>query len=351
MSSAQPLLRLDDLGRGLADLDRSRSAQEQLEQLIRSGLDRLPMPGQGATILRWKALAAVAATDLSLAKLYEGHTDALAIFAELDTQPLSVAAPASWGVWAAEAPQGRTHIDAGVSAEEGDVVQLDGAKCWCSGAAGASHALLTAWYRDGRGPQLVSVALRQPGVTVSDAAWRAVGMAGSASLDVTFDRAIARRVGKPGDYLSRPGFWQGGAGIAAVWYGGAVGIANALRASVMETPAKNRSPYRLAALGRVDIALRATAALLNESATWIDAHPDADASAVALRVRLCVEESATLTLAEVGRALGATPFCRDAHFARAAADLPVFMRQSHADRDLAALGERLLDAATTWELQ
>ncbi len=61
-------------------------------------------------------------------------------------------------------------------------------------------------------------------------------------------------------------------------------------------------------------------------------------------MRLAAEASATLALAEVGRALGATPFCRDAKFARAAADLPVFIRQSHAERDLAALGERLLDA-------
>ena len=41
-------------------------------------------------------------------------------------------------------------------------------------------------------------------------------------------------------------------------------------------------------------------------------------------------------------ALGATPFCLDEKFARAVADLPVFIRQSHADRDFAALAERSL---------
>jgi hypothetical protein len=44
------------------------------------------------------------------------------------------------------------------------------------------------------------------------------------------------------------------------------------------------------------------------------------------------------------RALGAGPLCRNARFARALADLPVFLRQSHAQRDLAALGERLAAA-------
>jgi len=43
-----------------------------------------------------------------------------------------------------------------------------------------------------------------------------------------------------------------------------------------------------------------------------------------------------------GRALGAAPLCRNERFARAMADLPVFLRQSHAERDLAALGERSL---------
>lgn len=347
--SAVPL-QLADLHRGLADLDPVLGAAEHLDRLVSCGLDRLPLPGSGATLLRWQALAAVAAHDLSLAKLYEGHTDALAIFAELAVAPERAEATRSWGVWAAEAPHGRTVIAAEAGARDG-VVRLDGAKCWCSGAASASHALLTAWHADGRGPQLVSLSLRQPGVRVSSGAWQAVGMAGSASLDVVFEHARARLVGRPGDYLSRPGFWQGGGGIAACWYGGTLAIAAALRRAVAASTPAARSPFRLAALGRVDVALQATAALLRQSAEWIDANPRADASAVALRVRLRAEDTATLTLEEVGRALGATPFCRDARFARAAADLPVFIRQSHAERDLAALGERVTEpGAWSWQL-
>lgn len=350
MNDAASAMRLDPLRGTLDDLDPSMPASQRVALLVRTGLDRLPLPGGGATLLRWQALAAVAAADLSLAKLYEGHTDALAIFAELGVPAHSDAPAAIWGVWAAEAPQGRAIIDNVASAPDGGVT-LNGAKCWCSGAAGATDALLTAWHADGRGPQLVSVSLRQPGVRVSDAAWHAVGMAGSASLDVAFDRARARLVGQPGAYLGRPGFWQGGAGVAACWYGGAVAIAGALRSAVMQAAPPAASPFRHAALGRVDAALQATAALLRQGAAWIDANPMADASAVALRSRLGAEESATLALAEVGRALGATPFCRDARFARAAADLPVFIRQSHAERDFAALGERVAgQGAPPWLL-
>ncbi len=339
---------LDDLRRALAALDPAHAAAEHLHTLIGAGLGRLPPPGGGATLLRWQSLAMVAAHDLSLAKLYEGHTDALAILAELGVSAEQAEGGSSWGVWAAEAPQGKTVIEAGAS---GDEVWLNGAKCWCSGAASASHALLTAWHVDGRGPQLVSARLRQPGVEVSHGAWKAVGMAGSASLDVSFERASARLVGQPGDYLSRAGFWHGGGGIAACWYGGALAIASALRRSVEAGDPAARHPFRLAALGRVDVALQSTAALLRQSAAWIDANPAANASEVALRARLSAENTATLTLDEVGRALGATPFCRDARFARAAADLPVFIRQSHAERDLAALGERVTEpGAWPWPL-
>ncbi|MFM2088882.1 MAG: hypothetical protein RLZZ237_3751, partial [Pseudomonadota bacterium] len=42
-----------------------------LQHLLDAGLGTLPRPGHGATLQRWQALAAVAAVDLSLLKLYE----------------------------------------------------------------------------------------------------------------------------------------------------------------------------------------------------------------------------------------------------------------------------------------
>jgi hypothetical protein len=238
-----------------------------------------------------------------------------------------------------------------VEADGSRGVRLSGTKRWCSGAGHVSHGLLTAWWADGRGPQLVRVAMDQPGVSTAHTDWHAVGMSASASIDIVFKGAVGERVGDAGAYLQRPGFWQGGAGIAACWHGGAVALAGALHTAVVQAPPSSRNALRLAALGKVGVALQSTAALLRETAHWIDEHPADDASAMALRVRLAAEASAGLVLGEVGRALGATPFCRDAAFARMAADLPVFVRQSHGERDFAALGERLvLPGAPSWAL-
>jgi hypothetical protein len=335
---------LGELRAALVQLNREQSAAQALHGLIESGLDQLEPPGAGATLQRWAALAAVAEHDLSLAKLYEGHTDALAILRELGE---ARTAGGSWATWAAEAPQGRAVIE--TTADGG--IRLQGSKCWCSGAADVTHGLLTAWYEDGRGPQLVSVTMAQPGIVVSSEAWHAVGMAGSASLNIAFHGARARRVGNEGEYLSRAGFWHGGAGVAACWYGGARALGESLRQSLLKAGPASAHPFRLAALGKVELALTQTAALLREAAAWIDANPQHDASAVALRVRLAAEQCAAIVLDECGRALGAAAYCLDADFARRAADLPVFVRQSHGERDFAALGSKMAaHAESAWAL-
>ena len=347
------------LRQALAALNPAHTCGAWLKQLVQQQMDQLPIPGAGHTLARWQALAKVAACDLSLVKLFEGHTDALAILQELDAQNLlgciAGRKHGCWAVWASEAPPGRVTLTEGASPE---TVQLTGIKHWCSGALSVDFALLTAWQDDGSGPHLVALPLAQTGVNVVPDAWQAVGMAASGSFDVQLTRAAGWRVGQPGAYLSRPGFWHGGAGIAACWYGGAMGLANSLHQSMVGMPPRTggapRSPFKLAATGRVDVVLRSTALLLIDAARWIDEHPAEDAYSTALRVRLAAQACAQQVLEDVGRALGPSPFCRNAAFARRAADLPVFIRQCSTDTDFAALGHQVLQQAdgkdTPWSL-
>ncbi|MEJ8852482.1 acyl-CoA dehydrogenase [Variovorax rhizosphaerae] len=305
-----------------------------LAQLVAAGLDNLPLPGSGLTLQRWRRLAAVAAHDLSLVKLFEGHTDALAILHELE----GPAPPdrSRWGTWCAEPPDARLAF---LSQGEGNSIRIRGTKAWCSGAASVTHAVVSGWNEAGE-PCLAAVAMQQPGVQVTQSGWQAVGMAASQSVDVQFDDAHGMLVGSPGDYTRRPGFWHGGAGIAACWFGGALGIAEMAR----ELSATSRDPHRLAHLGAIDVAMAGADALLREAAAAIDADPRANAETLALRTRLAIEGAGESVMRHAARAFGAGPLCRNARFALAMADLPVFMRQSHAERDLAALGQRVVQA-------
>src|SRR4029077_6795474 len=69
---------------------------------VESGRLDLPLPGSGATWERWAAFADLAGEDLSLARLGEGHADAIAILAELGGR--RPRPDSRWGVWAANPP-------------------------------------------------------------------------------------------------------------------------------------------------------------------------------------------------------------------------------------------------------
>lgn len=295
-------------------------------EMLDHDLDLLPLPGAGATFERWRGLAAVAGFDLSLAKIFESHTDALAILAELGE---TAARGKILAVWAAESPRDPLVFDAKNH-------RLNGTKSWCSGAAIVDEGLVTVSGATGE-KMLVRVAMEQPGISVRPSRWANAGMAAAGTAQIGFSNVEARPVGKPGAYLSRPGFWQGGAGIAAVWLGGAEAIAETLR----ESTARTKDPHRAAHLGAVHSQLAGAGALLAQTAHWIDAHPDADVMERALTLRAVVEFAASETIHRTGRALGAGPLCEDAGHARRVADLEIFLRQSHAERDLAALGEAI----------
>ena len=51
-----------------------------------------------------------------------------------------------------------------------------------------------------------------------------------------------------------------------------------------------------------------------------------------------VETAVDETINRTGRALGPAPLCQDAQHARRVADLTIYVRQSHAERDLERLG-------------
>lgn len=288
-----------------------------------------PLPGQGETRQRWRKLTEAARIDLVGARMLEAHADAVAILREL-APGLTPADGQLWGVWAAEPPEPVVLARKG---SNGAV--LTGRKLWCSGAHLCTHALVTA--NDGEQRALFAVDLSADGVRPVPDTWHAVGMATSDSGAVDFVDVPATAVGSPGEYLTRPGFWHGGIGVAACWHGGAVALGQTLR---------NRAgtdPHRLAHLGAVDAALFAADCVLDSAARDLDRNPlDRCAAEIrARRVRAVVESAATEVIGRVGRALGAGPLCNDAAHAHLVADLTVYLRQSHAEKDLADLGRLL----------
>ncbi len=317
------------------------SADAALKLAVRIGSE-VPLPGSGRTAERWALQSALSAVDLTVGRAVEPHLDALAILAE-STRAAEICAAvgadrtSSWGVFAAEGPDGRLE-----AAETPAGWRLSGVKPWCSLAERLSHALVTAHTQAGR--RLYAVALGEPGVRPRAGTWVSRGLAEIPSGPVDFAEVPAEPVGLAGWYLQRAGFAWGGMGVAACWLGGARALGDTLTAAAARRPADQ---VALMHLGAVDAELFAAEQLLAAAAAAVDAGAadGQNGARWALRVRQVVADAAEDVLRRAGHALGPAPLTQNEEHARRVADLQVYVRQHHAERDLAALGRLVLDRA------
>jgi alkylation response protein AidB-like acyl-CoA dehydrogenase len=293
-----------------------------------------PRPCAGQTLRRFALLARDAYQDLVLGRLVEAHADAVAISTELGAGD-QIQPGQCWGVWAAGPANNlrATRSDSGW--------QLEGEKQWCSGATLVSHALVDAAAEDGQ--RLFAVRLATPGVRVQPVSWVGPGMSRSETRTVTFESAVATPIGDPGDYLERRGFWAGAIGVAACWHGGTVRIAEALfKAGRTSTDA-----HVMSHLGATQTALFENRSVLAAAASALDSETGDGFAVLARSVRTTVEQNATEVIDRVGRALGPRPLAHDRIHAETVADLTVYIRQHHAERDLEQLGRDVANT-TAW---
>jgi alkylation response protein AidB-like acyl-CoA dehydrogenase len=310
--------------------DRSCRLEARLADVV-WGFSDLPLPGDGATWDRFDALASLGAEDLSLARLAEGHADALAILSE-SGRGVPIPGP-SYGVWAARSGAG------GVSATPvAGGWQLSGSKPFCSGSGMLDRALVTAESPDGY--RLFDVATAEVVIDTVPDSWPAVGMADSRSETVRFGGAVVPEddaVGPPGFYTERPGFWFGACGVAACWFGGARGLV----AAVVDSLSGDPGELVLMELGKAVSDIRGMHDALRSVATAIDGDPQDQSDqgrSRALTVRQIVHDSSERVLAHTAAAGGARPLCLDAGQAQRAADLYVYLSQHHGGADAAWLG-------------
>lgn len=319
------------LQRGLIE-SRGESISDRLRGLIAAGYLHLPRPGGGGSWARLRRLAEIAAEDLSLARLAEGHADSHAILAEagLVAEGTSYDDTPVYGLWVAGAPLcvRRRH----------PAVLLSGRREYCSGAGIVDRALVTGGGDDAGPPALFEIDARGNGLREMPGSWPAVGMAATNSVALELDDVpVLRDVGEPGFYEQRAGFWLGSLNVAACWYGGALGLAR-------EVLSKAESRADLALVGRIDVALMEMRLALQAATTQIDAEPlreNRGAELLALRVRDCVYRNCQLVIESAAELGGTYASTRNALQSRRLSDLPVYLRQYHPARDRARIGELL----------
>jgi len=275
---------------------------------------------------RWRRLVASGRADAVLGRLFEGHADAWVIATESGH---ALQYGARYGVWASQS--GKTGVTA---RPHGTGWLIDGRMRFCSGANILDRALVTARTESGD-VLLVDLDLARPGVAPIAGTWPAVGMDASDSGDVRVDGvAVEQPIGGPGFYLDRPGFPIGGIGVAAVWWGAAYGLFEAAVSALGE----ETTEAQYAHIGALTVAFEVTAALLVDTARCLPVLDRGGLEQRALVCRSAVDALVEDVVRRVPRITGPVPLTHDAAIAHRLADLPIYVRQHHAERDLTALG-------------
>ena len=278
-----------------------------------------------------EALTEVGRVDLCLARLVEGHADALRILDQAGAAPR----PGVYGVWASRS------AGTGVGARpDGTGWHLDGELRFASGIDVVDRALLPGWV-DADTHLLFDV----PAVAVSADrdSWRTTAMDASRSFTVTASMPCDADdvVGPENFYLRRPGFLVGGLGVAAVWAGGARSVLEQVAAGLRRfTP----SAHQTRRLGVMEQAVWQARTAVDATARRLPGLDGDRLGRETTAARTCVVAACEQVVDEAQRIVGPGGMSTDARLSRTLADLAIFVRQHHVDLAHEAAGRHALTA-------
>ncbi len=298
--------------------------------------EHLPLPGEGATAQRHRRLMEIGREDLSVARLAEAHWDAMAILAEAGRVPVP---DSLYGVWASEIPGKALSM----SPCDGNY-RIAGTKMFCSGAGLVDRALITVGLPE---QHLVDVDLgtNSGSILIDGTAWKTDAFRLTQTSTVTFNAVEVSPdviLGEAGWYLNRAGFWHGACGPAACWAGGVAGLLD-------HAMLNNRDDvHTLAHLAAMSANVWGLESYLDVAGREIDSMPSDRhlAQIRAFQLRHLVEQTCTDTLRRFARAYGPAPLSMNLEVSRRYQEADLYVRQSHAERDLESLA-RLLKATLT----
>ncbi len=295
---------------------------------------RVPPLGEGRSNVRLQFLTQAAQQDLSLARLVEGHLDATQILREAGRP---VASDRLYGIWASGGPADTVEI----TEKTGGGPVMKGSKPFCSGSDIVDKALVYIYPSD----QLVEVDMKEAArlgqLDFDPGQWISPAFAETHTWTVNFQGLPVRPealVGNKNWYFDRPGFCLGALGPAACWAGGAMGLVRTVRQRQL------KDGHARAHLGAMVSTMCSMKTMLDWGAKQVDADPGNASGGqfpVALLVRHHIERGCTEIMDRFGRILGPRPYAFETANARRIAELGLYIRQCHAERDLEELGAYL----------
>jgi alkylation response protein AidB-like acyl-CoA dehydrogenase len=344
-----------------------------LEDLFAAGLNAPTIPvengGLGLGPLRgdahslWLMTTELAKADLSLARCWEGHTNALVLldaFAAGEQRERwfegVVHRGEKWVGWSGEpqAPKpGEPRRFGTEVTRTPDGWTVHGSKAFATSATGADWAVLLVSLAGPGGARHAAAAdsvlmlacdLRHPSVSVDTSWWDPIGMRATASHVVHFDHTpiqSAWQLGEPGDYL-RQGWQSAFIPHYAASFLGAAQAAYDYAVRYVERQDKGGDPYVQQRVGSMLVNLEtARLWLAHVARLWDRGHTD-EARLAGSRARHVIEHLALSTVDHCVRTCGARSLVRPSPVERILRDLTFYVRHDNDDHILATIGREAL---------
>jgi alkylation response protein AidB-like acyl-CoA dehydrogenase len=347
---------------------------EDFDDLLRMGLHAPAVPrdhgglglGPSSGLLAlWMMTVELARADMSLARCWEGHINAqvlLTALADARQQarwfPGIVENGERWVAWSGEprlpVPGRPSRFGTQVTEVDGGYI-VDGTKAFATGAVGAQWAILLvnthgpggarhASPEAATGLLLLACDLADPSIRFDKSWWDPIGMRGTVSYAVKFDKTFLpseNLLGSPGQYLRDR--WQScfSPHYGATFLGGARA---ALDYSIdcVRIQGRTTDPYVQHHLASMELDVESSGLWLRHVAgLWESGRLD-EAKAAGNKARYLLERWSTDALEHALRVCGARGLIRPSPLERIYRDLSFYVRHDNADHVLATIGRESL---------
>jgi alkylation response protein AidB-like acyl-CoA dehydrogenase len=316
--------------------DRSASVDARLWAELRlSGLAMSPFPaelggagltepgrhGELCTVLRLLGSA-----DLSVARIFEGHVNAVMLVErygrpdQLKSLSARVAQGGLSAVWGADDATGLQVIG-------NEPPVLRGRKILASGAGFVTDPVVTAKAADGQIMCLLHLTMNEP---VDLSAWNAQGMRSTAtgSIDLSgTGLSAANIIGVAGDFTRQPQFSGGAWRFCAAHVGATERLVDLFRDHLVAR-GRGDDPYQRQRLAHGIAAARTARYWVEEAARRLSEEPElGDPAAYANLTRMVTERCALDVMETVQRGVGLSALVRPHPIERICRDLSTYLRQ------------------------
>jgi alkylation response protein AidB-like acyl-CoA dehydrogenase len=322
-------------------------------------------PAYGNVVLLWQMTRAIAKADLSFARCWEGHNNALMLIDKLANSAQKkrwlgevVKKGARWAAWSGE-PQSKLpnqKYSIGTEIKKlADGYVINGNKVFATSAPGANWAILLVSLAGPGGAReiidgennllMLACDLSDASINFEGDWWDPIGMRSTVSYKVNFNNTFIHQdncIGQIGEFLTQ-GMQSCFTPHYAVSYLGALEAAYDYALETVRSQGRQSDPYVQHHIAKVKLNIETLDLWLAHVAYKLDHH--ADARDAASKFRFLAEQLAEDGVKRCIKVCGARSLNKPSRLERIYRDLTIYVQHDNADHILATIGRDELGLA------